>query len=65
MEEHTIHITIAISQEEEEALFKLARRQRRNPQDQAEMLIRRELEEYGLIPWRPDSHMPVDDFPEE
>jgi hypothetical protein len=28
------------------------------------MMIRRELEEYGLMPWRPDSHMPVDDVPD-
>ncbi len=64
MDQYTIPITITISQEEEEALIKLAGRQRRDPKDQAAMLIRRELEEYGMIPWRPDSHLPVDDVPD-
>jgi hypothetical protein len=63
--ENMIHITIMISLEEIEALIKLAERQRRDPKDQAAMMVRRGLEEYGLIPWRPDSHMPVDDIPDE
>ncbi len=65
MDQYTIPITITISQEEEEALIKLARRQRRDPKDQAAFLIRRELEVYGMIPWRSDSHMPIDDTPPE
>jgi hypothetical protein len=65
IEENAIHITIMISQEEMEALIKLSERQRRDPKDQAAILIRRELEEYGLMPWKPDSHMPVDDIPDE
>lgn len=63
-EEHPINISIAISQDEMEALIKLAERQRRDPKDQAAMMVRRGLEEYGLMPWRPDSHMPIDDVPE-
>jgi hypothetical protein len=55
MDEYIVPITITISQEEEQALIKLANRQRRDPKDQAAMMIRRELEEYGLMPWRPGS----------
>jgi hypothetical protein len=63
MMENTILITIKISEEEAKALVILAEQKRRKPKAQAAMMIRRSLQEYGLIPWRPGICMPVDDPP--
>lgn len=56
--ENYIRITITLSQEEKDALIKLAEQKRRDPRAQAAMMIRRVIEEYGLIPWRPGSPIP-------
>ena len=51
--ENDIRIMITITKEEKAALIKLAELQRRDPRDQAAILINQELISYGLIPWRP------------
>ena len=43
-------ITIALEQRERSALMKLARAELRSPRDQARYIIRRELEQLGLLP---------------
>ena len=58
-------VFIKLTREEYDALVKLAEQKRRDPRAQAAVMIRRSLEEYGLIPWRPDSRMPIDDTPAE
>jgi hypothetical protein len=63
--ENMARFNIPLTQEEWHALTILAEQKRREPRAQAAMMIRRALEEYGLIPWRPDSHMPIDDMPAE
>lgn len=63
MVENDTPIVIILSQEELDGLIILAKNKRRDIQNEAAMLIRRCLEEYGLIPWRPNSHMPVDEMP--
>lgn len=42
-------ITISLLEDEKEALHALAKRERRHPQAQAALLIRRELELAGLL----------------
>ena len=59
--ENNISLTITISQEEKDALIILAKRQRRDLDDQAAMLIRHGLMEYGLIIWRPDHYELIDE----
>jgi len=43
-------ITITLEQRERAALMKLARGELREPRDQARYIIRRELEQLGLLP---------------
>jgi len=42
-------ITITLYSDEQEALLALARRERRDPREQAALCIRRELERRGLL----------------
>lgn len=42
-------MTVSLRQEEREALLALAEQERRDPRQQAAVLIRQELERYGLI----------------
>ena len=58
-----VHITISLKREEIRALCILAEQRRRDPKDQAALMIRRSLEEYGLSPWSPGSHLPIDEPP--
>jgi len=53
MMENMARFNISLTQEEWHALTILAEQKRRNPKDQAAMMIRQGLEEYGLIPWIP------------
>lgn len=62
--DNDIPLTILISQEEKVALDILARQKRRDPENQAAIMIRRCLEEYGLIRWYPTSGLPIDEIPE-
>lgn len=43
-------MTIQLPIDERDALFQLARREYRNPREQAALIIRRELERRGLLP---------------
>lgn len=43
-------MTIQLPISERDALFQLARREYRNPREQAAVIIRRELERRGLLP---------------
>ena len=43
-------VTVTLRQDEREALCLLAARERRDPRDQAAMLIRNELKRRGLLP---------------
>lgn len=43
-------IMITLQQNEREALIELAQRERRDPRDQAALIIRRELERADLLP---------------
>jgi hypothetical protein len=43
-------VTIYLDQQERDALSNLAQRERRDPRDQAALIIRRELERAGLLP---------------
>jgi hypothetical protein len=47
-----VRITISLDQNEKDALFILADRECRDPRMQAALIIRRELERYGLVPSR-------------
>jgi hypothetical protein len=42
-------LTITLMQDERTALWELAQRERREPRDQAALIIRRELEREGLL----------------
>jgi hypothetical protein len=46
-------ITVTLSQNERAALWELAQRERRDPRNQAALLLRRELERRGLLPADP------------
>ncbi len=46
-------IVISLWLEEWKALKFLAQQRRRTVADQAAMIIRQELEAYGLVPWKP------------
>lgn len=43
-------MTLVLLQDEREALLTMARRERRDPREQAALMIRRELEREGLLP---------------
>ena len=43
-------MTITLHQDEHEALITLAERKRREPRQHAAMIIRHELERFGLLP---------------
>jgi len=46
-------ITMQLQVKERDALFRLAQRERRKPQEQGALLIRRGLEQLGLLPADP------------
>lgn len=45
-----MRVTIYLEQEEREALTHLAQRERRDPRDQAALMIREDLQRRGLLP---------------
>jgi hypothetical protein len=47
------HVTVTLKIKEREALVELARRERRDPRDQAALIVVRELERAGLLPAAP------------
>jgi len=53
-----MRITIHLRQDEHEALWCVAERERRDPRDQAALIIRRELERAGLL--KSDNEQPRD-----
>lgn len=48
-----LRITVPLQIDERDALISLAQRERRDPRDQAALIIRRELERAGLLPADP------------
>lgn len=51
-----IRITVTLHQDEHEALLVLAERERRNPREQAAVLIRGGLERHGLLTVKAHRH---------
>jgi len=45
-----MRVTIYLDQQERDALSNLAQRERRDPRDQAALIIRHELQRAGLLP---------------
>jgi hypothetical protein len=54
-----MRLAVTLEQEERDALLVLAQQERRDPRDQAAMLIRRELERMGLLPLAPRTEAPA------
>lgn len=48
-----MHFQINLRASERDALVRLAKEQRRDPRDQAAVIIRTELERRGLLPFNP------------
>ena len=61
MSENIYWLTIQLSREEKNALVNLANSRERDPASLVTAMVHRSLEEYGLIPWRPDGQMLIDD----
>lgn len=55
----TVRIMVTLTQEEKSALVTLGKMQRRDPREEAAVLIRRGLTEYGLIAWDPPQILPL------
>lgn len=51
-------VTITLSEEERNALIALGQRERRDPRDQAALIIRHELERFGMLPTTPVDQRP-------